>query len=164
MKKKKKYRHLAHDASLVAPSRQHQHPVVMPEELQPFGGFIVFWNVWILFFKVWILGGVGFGVLVVKCGVWGLGFGIRGVGCGVWGLGCEVLGLGFGVLRFEVWGLGFGVWGLGCGVWGLGSGGVCLDAAFAAPTVLEATQVQIRGFFSQLPYKCHLEEVASVGD
>ena len=27
---------------------------------------------------------------------------------------------------------------------------------------LEATQGQIDGFFSQLPYKCHLEEVASV--
>ena len=29
---------------------------------------------------------------------------------------------------------------------------------------LEATQGQIDGIFSQLPYKCHLEEVASVGD
>jgi len=29
---------------------------------------------------------------------------------------------------------------------------------------MEATQGQIDGFFSQLPYKCHLEEVASVGD
>ena len=29
---------------------------------------------------------------------------------------------------------------------------------------LEATQGQIQGFVSQLPYKCHLEEVASVGD
>ena len=31
-------------------------------------------------------------------------------------------------------------------------------------TDLEATQGQMDGFFSQLPYKCHLEEVASVGD
>ena len=31
-------------------------------------------------------------------------------------------------------------------------------------TALEATQGQIDSFFSQLPYKCHLEEVASVGD
>jgi len=31
-------------------------------------------------------------------------------------------------------------------------------------TTLEATQWQIDGFFSQLPYKCYLEEVASVGD
>ena len=31
-------------------------------------------------------------------------------------------------------------------------------------TALEATQGQMDGFFSQLPYKCHLEEVASVGD
>jgi hypothetical protein len=30
--------------------------------------------------------------------------------------------------------------------------------------VLEATQVQMDGVFSQLPYKCHLEEVTSVGD
>jgi len=29
---------------------------------------------------------------------------------------------------------------------------------------LEATQGQMDGFLSQLPYKCHLEEVASVGD
>ena len=31
-------------------------------------------------------------------------------------------------------------------------------------TALEATQRQMDGFFSQLPYKCHLEEVASVRD
>jgi len=29
---------------------------------------------------------------------------------------------------------------------------------------LEATQGQMYGFFSQLPYKCYLEKVASVGD
>ena len=29
---------------------------------------------------------------------------------------------------------------------------------------LEATQGQMDGVVSQLPYKCHLEEVASVGD
>ena len=29
---------------------------------------------------------------------------------------------------------------------------------------LEATQGQVDGFFSQPPYKCHLEEVTSVGD
>jgi len=37
----------------------------------------------------------------------------------------------------------------------------------AAPSrlaALEATQGQMDGFFSQLPYKCHLEEVASAGD
>ena len=33
-----------------------------------------------------------------------------------------------------------------------------------AKTTLEATQGQIDGLCSQLPYKCHLEEVASVGD
>ena len=31
-------------------------------------------------------------------------------------------------------------------------------------TTLESTQVQIDGFFSQLPYKCHQNRVASVGD
>ena len=31
-------------------------------------------------------------------------------------------------------------------------------------TTLEATQGQMDGFFGQLPYKCRLEEVASVGD
>ena len=31
-------------------------------------------------------------------------------------------------------------------------------------TALEATQRQNDSFFSQLPYKCYLEEVASVGD
>jgi len=30
-------------------------------------------------------------------------------------------------------------------------------------TALEATQGQMDDFFSQLPYKCYLEEVASVG-
>ena len=29
---------------------------------------------------------------------------------------------------------------------------------------LKATQGQMDGFFNQLPYKCHLEKVASVGD
>ena len=29
---------------------------------------------------------------------------------------------------------------------------------------LEATQGQMVGLLSQLPYKCHLEEVVSVGD
>ena len=38
------------------------------------------------------------------------------------------------------------------------AGRSCLDSA------LEATQGQMDGFFSQLPYKCHLEKVASVGD
>jgi len=31
-------------------------------------------------------------------------------------------------------------------------------------TALEATQGQMHGFFSQRPHKCHLEEMASVGD
>ena len=34
----------------------------------------------------------------------------------------------------------------------------------AFPAALEATQGQNDSFFSQLPYKCYLEEVASVGD
>ena len=36
-------------------------------------------------------------------------------------------------------------------------------AGGTGPT-LEATQGQNDSFFSQLPYKCYLEEVASVGD
>ena len=32
------------------------------------------------------------------------------------------------------------------------------------PTTLETTRGQMDGFFSQLPYEDHLEEVASVGD
>ena len=32
----------------------------------------------------------------------------------------------------------------------------------ALPAALEATQGQNDSFFSQLPYKCYLEEVASV--
>ena len=35
--------------------------------------------------------------------------------------------------------------------------------ADAAPT-LEATPRQVDGFFSQLPYKCHQNRMASVGD
>ena len=31
-------------------------------------------------------------------------------------------------------------------------------------SALEATQGQMDGFVSQLPYNCHIEEVASVGD
>ena len=31
-------------------------------------------------------------------------------------------------------------------------------------TTLEATQGHIDGFFSQLPYKCHQNRVASLGD
>jgi len=37
-------------------------------------------------------------------------------------------------------------------------------AAFRAMPILEATQGQMDGFFSQLTFTCHLEEVASVGD
>ena len=36
--------------------------------------------------------------------------------------------------------------------------------SYISYTALEATQGQMDGFCSQLPYKCHLEEVASVED
>jgi len=36
--------------------------------------------------------------------------------------------------------------------------------SFQEGAALEATQGQMDSFFSQLPYKCYLEEVASVGD
>ena len=41
---------------------------------------------------------------------------------------------------------------------------VDLPTKISQTTALEATQGQMDGFFSQLPYKCHLEEVASGGD
>ena len=37
-------------------------------------------------------------------------------------------------------------------------------ARLRCPSSLETTQGQMDGFFGQLPYKCYLEEVASVGD
>ena len=37
-------------------------------------------------------------------------------------------------------------------------------AASGNSTALETTQGQIHGFFSQIPYKCHQNRVASVGD
>ena len=44
-----------------------------------------------------------------------------------------------------------------------GVGGACLVWTFphACGSALEATQGQIDSFFGQLPYNCHLEEVAS---
>jgi len=48
--------------------------------------------------------------------------------------------------------------------------GDLIDGARRSPShshfraALEATQGQIDGVFSQLPYKCYLEEVAFVGD
>jgi hypothetical protein len=50
---------------------------------------------------------------------------------------------------FELWDLGFTI---------------LLRHAQNAFSTLEATQGEIDGSFSQLPYKCYLEEVASVGD
>jgi len=38
------------------------------------------------------------------------------------------------------------------------------SAVVGAPTTLEATQGQFDGFFCQLPYKCHHNRLASVGD
>ena len=40
---------------------------------------------------------------------------------------------------------------------------VASTTLLSVPT-LETTQGQIDGFFSQLPFKCYLPEVASVGD
>jgi len=39
-----------------------------------------------------------------------------------------------------------------------------LEGRDGTPAALEATQGQNDSFFFQLPYKCYLEEVASVGD
>jgi len=38
------------------------------------------------------------------------------------------------------------------------------EVHFRADPALETTQGQMDGFFSQLPYKCHQNRVASVGD
>ena len=40
----------------------------------------------------------------------------------------------------------------------------CCTATLIMSAALEATQGQNDSFLSQLPYKCYLEEVASVGD
>ena len=42
--------------------------------------------------------------------------------------------------------------------------GACHPGNPNPETALEATQGQMDGFFSQFPYQCYLEEVASVGD
>ena len=38
------------------------------------------------------------------------------------------------------------------------------EIGYKGLTTLKATQGQIDGFFSQLPYECHQNRVASVGD
>ena len=110
--------------------------------------------------------------------VWGLGFGIQGSGFRVWVLGFRVQGLGF-----RVWGLPvrqcspgtgpapahlrFGISGLRDGIESSGIRGKmygCGKRTLGLRAALEATQGQMNGFFSQLPYKCHLKEVASVGN
>jgi hypothetical protein len=49
-------------------------------------------------------------------------------------------------------------------VYGVGSPVGASGRETPVAAALEATQGQIDGCLSQLPYKCHLEEVASVGD
>ena len=41
--------------------------------------------------------------------------------------------------------------------------GLQLERSASALPTLEATQGQIDGFFSQIPYNCHQSRVASVG-
>jgi len=59
--------------------------------------------------------------------------------------------VGFGVYCFRAWGLGL----VAC---------AAEHIPWLCGAALEATQGQMDGFFSQIPYKCYLEEVASVGD
>ena len=40
----------------------------------------------------------------------------------------------------------------------------CGEVPGEMQSTLEATQGEMDGFFSQLPYKCHQNRVASVGD
>ena len=64
-----------------------------------------------------------------------------------------------GLARFSGQGFRFRVQGLGR------SGNiVSCNRVGRGRTALETTQGQMDGFLSQLPYKRHLEEVASVGD
>ena len=49
------------------------------------------------------------------------------------------------------------------GFWGVGVRGSDLRGPAALGAKSEATQGQMDMFLSRLPYKCHLEEVASVG-
>ena len=44
------------------------------------------------------------------------------------------------------------------------SHGTLVREPLSTATALEAIQGQMDGFFSQLPYKCHLEEVVYVED
>ena len=103
-----------------------------------------------------------FGFWVLGFGVWGLGFGFRVfLDFGFW-----ILDFGFRDLGFGVWGLGFGIWdlGFGFGILGFGFGVLLLCIRDDCYSTLEVTQGQNDSFVSQLPYKCYLEEVASVGD
>jgi hypothetical protein len=56
--------------------------------------------------------------------------------------------------------MGYGVEGFTGGLASL----ICARRKRLGNTTLETTQGQMKVFVSQLPYKCHLEEVASVGD
>ena len=79
-------------------------------------------------------------------GVWGVGFGVEGQGVGVQGVGSEQ---GSDLRRIDLWRHST----LGPRV-----------IKKRRRTTLETTPGQINGFFSQLPYKCHLKEVESMRD
>ena len=118
--------------------------------------------------KVW---GSGCRVQGAGCGVQGAGFRVQGSGCRVQGAGFKVQGSGCRVQGsgFRAWGLGLRVKGLGLRVelrkghtWRLRS--TAASSRVKCSFSDEATQGQNDGFFSQLQYKCYLEEAASVGD
>jgi len=134
--------------------------------------------------RVYRLRGVGVLRLRIsdcESGVLGLGFGVScsgfrilEFGFRVSGSDCRVSGIGLSDFRFRVHFVGFRVSGSVCRVSGIGfslSGfgyrvpdiGVNLSG-FGFRLALEAHQGQMDSFFSQLPYKCHLQEVASMGD
>jgi len=65
-------------------------------------------------------------------------------------------------VRFRAFGLGFRVQVLGNGV--QGQADTTKGLPFSSHTTPETTQGQKDGFFSQLPFKYYLPEVAYVGD
>ena len=121
-----------------------------------------------LYFEVPRIVGAGCRVQGSGCRVQGSGCRVQGAGFRVQGSGFRIQGAGFWVqgsgLRFQ--GSGFRVQGLGRRPRPTRWGKLCRisTSRWRSLTTLEATQEQIDGCFSQLPYTCHQNRVASVGD
>ena len=70
-----------------------------------------------------------------------------------------VYGSGFGPHKFKFWVELYASWSWGVSFMVAGVGFYTIN-----PAAQEATQGQTDGYFSQLPFKYYLPEVASVGD